>query len=100
MSSSVTAYGKYFPTIAFRIPFRLICCRLQDKKHWFALIVVSVPGYRSSGPGSISVYQIFLEVLGLERGPLSLVSTTEELLGRKSGCGLEKRDYGRKDPLR
>jgi hypothetical protein len=29
-------------------------------------------------------YQIFWEVVGLERGPLSLVSTIEELLGRKS----------------
>jgi hypothetical protein len=28
-------------------------------------------------------YQIFREVVGLERGPLSLVSTTEELLDRK-----------------
>jgi hypothetical protein len=28
-------------------------------------------------------YQIFWEVMGLERGPLSLVSTTEELLDRK-----------------
>jgi hypothetical protein len=28
--------------------------------------------------------------VGLERGPLSLVGTTEELLGRKSSCsGLE-----------
>jgi hypothetical protein len=27
-------------------------------------------------------YQIFWEVVGLERGPLSLVSTTEELLDR------------------
>jgi hypothetical protein len=35
-------------------------------------------------------YQIFWEVVGLERDPLSLVSATEELLGRKSdGCGLE-----------
>jgi hypothetical protein len=35
-------------------------------------------------------YQIFWEVVGLERGPISLVSTTEELLGRKgSGSGLE-----------
>jgi hypothetical protein len=34
--------------------------------------------------------------MGLERGPLSLVGTTEELLGRKSsGSGLEIRDYGR-----
>jgi hypothetical protein len=36
--------------------------------------------------------------VGLERGPLSLVSTTEELLGRKSrGSGLENREYGRRD---
>jgi hypothetical protein len=35
--------------------------------------------------------------MGLERSPLSLVSTTEELLGRKSsGSGLESRDFGRK----
>jgi hypothetical protein len=34
-----------------------------------------------------------------ERGPLSLVSTTEELLERKSrGSGLEIREYGRRDP--
>jgi hypothetical protein len=37
----------------------------------------------------------------LERGPLSLVSTTEELLERKSsGSGLEIREYGRRDPSR
>jgi hypothetical protein len=33
-------------------------------------------------------------VVGLERGPFSLVSTTVELLGRKSsGSGLEIREY-------
>jgi hypothetical protein len=33
-------------------------------------------------------------------GPLSLLSTTEELLGRKSnGSSLEKREYGHRDPL-
>jgi hypothetical protein len=38
--------------------------------------------------------------VGLERGPLSLVSTTEELLGwNRSGSGLENREY-RGDPLR
>jgi hypothetical protein len=37
----------------------------------------------------------------LERGPLSLVSTIEKLLERKSsGSGLEIREYGRRDPLR
>jgi hypothetical protein len=39
--------------------------------------------------------------VGLERGPLSLVSTTEELLRRKSsGSGLENGEYGRRDPSR
>jgi hypothetical protein len=43
-------------------------------------------------------YQILLKVVGLERGPLSLVSTNEELLGRKSsGSGLEIREYGCRD---
>jgi hypothetical protein len=39
--------------------------------------------------------------VGLERGPLIHVSTTEELIGRNSSCsGLERRDYGRGDPSR
>jgi hypothetical protein len=39
--------------------------------------------------------------MGLERGPLSLVNTTEELLRRKSsGSSLENRNYGRRDPSR
>jgi hypothetical protein len=34
--------------------------------------------------------------MGLERGPLSLVSTTEELLGRiSSGFSLENQDHDR-----
>jgi hypothetical protein len=40
-------------------------------------------------------------VVGLEWGPLSLVSTTEELLGRKSSVfSLENWDYGRRDSSR
>jgi hypothetical protein len=36
--------------------------------------------------------------VGLERGPLRLLSTIEELLERRSsGSGLENRDYGRAD---
>jgi hypothetical protein len=35
--------------------------------------------------------------VGLERGPLSPLSTIEELLGRKSGSGLEIRECGRRD---
>jgi hypothetical protein len=39
--------------------------------------------------------------VGLERGPLSLASTIEELHERKSsGSGLENRKYGRKDSSR
>jgi hypothetical protein len=46
-------------------------------------------------------YQIFYEVVGLKRGPLSLLSIIEELLGRKSSdAGVEPREYGRRDPSR
>jgi hypothetical protein len=45
-------------------------------------LVVRVPGYRSGGPGSIP-QTTQKKVVDLERGPLSLVSTTEELLDRK-----------------
>jgi hypothetical protein len=39
--------------------------------------------------------------VGLERDALSLVSTIEELLGKRcSGSGLESREYGRRDPSR
>jgi hypothetical protein len=39
--------------------------------------------------------------VGLERGPLRLVSTIEERLGRNSsGSCLENREYGRGNPLR
>jgi hypothetical protein len=38
--------------------------------------------------------------VGVEQGPLSLVSTIEQLLGRNSsGSGLEIREYGSGDPL-
>jgi hypothetical protein len=54
------------------------------------------PEVSGSIPGATSISE---KQLGLERGPLSLVSTTEDLLGRKSsGSGLENREYGRKDP--
>jgi hypothetical protein len=43
---------------------------------------------------------MFRVVVGLERGPLSLMSTIDDLLGRKSGSFLENRDYGRRDPAR
>jgi hypothetical protein len=53
--------------------------------------VVRVLGYRFEGPGSIPGTTRFSgkkkkngkQVVDLERGPLSLVSTTEELLDKK-----------------
>jgi hypothetical protein len=43
--------------------------------------VVGVSGYRSRGLGFDSRrYQIFSEVVGLERGPFNLVRIIEELL--------------------
>jgi hypothetical protein len=51
--------------------------------------MVRVLGYRSGGPGSIPCNTRFSgkkkrkTVVGLERGPLSLMSTTEEILDRK-----------------
>jgi hypothetical protein len=49
-------------------------------KRIFFYIYVFFPA--TLGPGVYSAL-IFWEVVGLERGPLSLVSTTEELLGIK-----------------
>jgi hypothetical protein len=46
-------------------------------------LVVRVLGYRSGGPGSIPDTTRKKRVVGLERGPLSFVCTTEELLDRK-----------------
>jgi hypothetical protein len=54
-------------------------------------LVVRVLGYRFGGPGSIPGTTRFSDkkkkkgkqAVGLERGSLSLVSTTEELLDRK-----------------
>jgi hypothetical protein len=45
-------------------------------------LVVRVLGYGSGGPGSIPG-TTRKKIVGLERGSLSLVSTTEELLDRK-----------------
>jgi hypothetical protein len=53
------------------------------------------PEVQSSIPGHYKK-----KVVGLERGPLSLLSTTEELLGRNSSGSLESREYGRRDSSR
>jgi hypothetical protein len=48
--------------------------RLCDQSFW---LQIQMSGFDSRG------YQIFWEVVGLERGPLSLVSAIEELFERK-----------------
>jgi len=56
----------------------------QTKRHLkdrLCGLVVRVSGYRYRGPGfDPRRYQIFWVVMGLERGPLSLVRSNEELL--------------------
>jgi hypothetical protein len=52
--------------------------------------VVRVLGYRSGGPGSIPGTTRNNKVVGLEPGPLSLVSTTEELLDVKVAAPVYK----------
>jgi hypothetical protein len=56
--------------------------------------VVRVPDYGSRGSGFVSRhYHIFLELVDLEMGLLSLVRIIEEQLGRNSsGFGVEDRN--------
>jgi hypothetical protein len=62
--------------------------------------MLRVPGYGFGGPGFESGYYK-KKVVGLERGPRSLVSTTEQLLGSNSSAsGIEMREYRRRDPSR
>jgi hypothetical protein len=65
-------------------------------------LVVRVPGYRTRGPGfDTRRYQIFWEVVGLERGPLSLVRINEELLERTVAATVYKTEIkSRGDSLR
>jgi hypothetical protein len=65
-------------------------------------LVARVPWLQIQWSGFCSQrFQIFWEVVGLERGPLSLVSTISNLLERKSnGSDLEEREYGCRDQSR
>jgi hypothetical protein len=67
--------------LVFRQPNSVFGCHKTTRDRLCGL-VVRVLGYRSGGPGSIPG-TTKKKVVGLERGPLSLVSTTEELLDRK-----------------
>jgi hypothetical protein len=81
------------------------CLIIKEHEKLYDLLcgpVVRVPGYRSGCPRFDSrCYQIFREVVGLERGPLSLVRTTEELLEKKSsGSGKKNLEYDSRNSLR
>jgi hypothetical protein len=58
-----------------------LCSSIWHLNHLCGL-VVRVLGYRSGGPGRFPALPE-KKIVDLERGPLSLVSTTEELLDRK-----------------
>jgi hypothetical protein len=75
---------QFYQTERFHIPQDIHC---MDR---LCGLVVRALGYRSGGSGSIPGTTRFSgggggkkKAVGLERGPLSLVSTTEELLDRK-----------------
>jgi hypothetical protein len=55
----------------------------RDKFDRLCGLVIRVLGYRFGGPGSIPGITRKKNVVGLKRGALSFVSTTEELLDRK-----------------
>jgi hypothetical protein len=67
----------------------VILYMLVRKEDRLCGLVVKVLGYRSGGQGSIPG-TTKKKVVGLERGPLSLVSTTEELLDRKVAANVYK----------
>jgi hypothetical protein len=98
VSVSATYHYKHWQSYAFDFIFKTLHFEVCFNRLGFWLdrlcgLVVRVSGYRSRGPGFYSrSYQIFWEVVGLERGPLSLARIIEELLEWKSsGSGLENR---------
>jgi hypothetical protein len=71
------------PLLAFGVLYLLGDSSYVDR---LGGLVVRVLGFRSGGSGSIPGTTRKKRVVGLERGPLSLVSTTEELLDRKAAA--------------
>jgi hypothetical protein len=63
--------------------------------HRLCGLVIRVLGYRSGGPKFDSRHNQKKKVVGLERGPLCLVCTTEELLDRKVAALVGRRDPSR-----
>jgi hypothetical protein len=77
----------------------LLCSTLQQI---FAVDVRTRPHLWFSSQSSwLQIQRSGFDSVIQERGPLSLMSTIEELLGRKSSVsGLEIREYGRRDHSR
>jgi hypothetical protein len=71
----------YFTTELLQIQLANILCTCEHVNRLYGL-VVRVLDYRYRGPGFDS-RTLQKKVVVLERGPLSLVSATEELLDRK-----------------
>jgi hypothetical protein len=74
------SYSLVFILFICSSPLFLQCCYPHDR---LCGLVFRVLGYKSGGPGSIPGTTRKKKVVGLERGPLCLMSTTEELLDRK-----------------
>jgi hypothetical protein len=93
-SSGVTKVNEFIHFVPGFPVFRATLSQLKfikSKIDRLSGLVVTVSGYRYRGPGFHSWrFHIFWEAADLERGPLSFVRTTEELLGRNSsGSSLE-----------
>jgi hypothetical protein len=76
--------GKDIYCFTWKQSLNLFCFTFVIQRRLCGL-AARVPGYRSRDPGfDPRRYQIFWEVVGLERVPLNLVRITEELLEWKS----------------
>jgi hypothetical protein len=89
----------------FSLLFSVCVWLYKDRLCW---LVVRVPGYRSRGPGfHFRRYQIFWEVMGLERCPLSHVRIIDELFQalrsrkpRLTAVGIRCADHATLYPLK
>jgi hypothetical protein len=83
---SAAYYKMHFDTLDIHVlcplKINIIFLNFYTSRVRLCGLVVRVLGYRSGDPGSIPG-TTRKKTVGLERGPLSLVSTTEELLDRK-----------------
>jgi hypothetical protein len=121
-----SAFSRQFPTVATRVPSQVSWCSIcggqcGNGSCFLRVLLFPLPIVRHSSASIIRGRYSWSEFLATEpevrvrfsalsnclrssgsgTGPLSLVSTTEELLGRKtSDFGLQDREYDRRNPLR